>query len=167
MILAHRKGRKMSTDAEDIIALCLLFRDIYIYCLLARQTISSHSLVTESFGTRPPDFDLCEPICMPCLDEQLQLQLKCERPAQNSRHFTTWGDLHKTKQCDPVPGKILGIVGQDPTDSKSNWLLVDMFQFCFHSFEIYSIDSSKMMGNPPEVSNLNRLFLKLNRFICN
>ena len=34
-------------------------------------------------------------------------------------------------------------------------------------FEIYSIDSSKMIGNSYEVSNFNRLFLKLNRFIWN
>ena len=60
-------------------------------------------------------------------------------------------------------------VGQDPSDSKSNWLHVDIiFRFCFDSFEVYScIDSSRMMGNSPEVLTFNRLFLKLNRFICN
>ena len=62
----------MSTDAEHIIALCLLCVCVYIYCLLAMQIIYSHSLVTESFETMPPDFDLCEPICMRCLDEQLR-----------------------------------------------------------------------------------------------
>ena len=31
----------------------------------------------------------------------------------------------------PVPGKFLGIGGQDPSDSKSNQLHVDIFQFCF------------------------------------
>ena len=32
---------------------------------------------------------------------------------------------------------------------------------------VYSfIDSSKMIGNSPKVSNFNRSFLKLNRFIC-
>ena len=37
-----------------------------------------------------------------------------------------------------------------------------------HLFEVYSVDSgSKMIGHFPEVSNLRRLFLKLNRFICN
>ena len=47
---------------------------------------------------------------------------------------------------------------------------VDIVRFwCFHSLEVYySIDSSKMMGNPPEVlMKFNRLFLKLSRFICN
>ena len=65
-----------------------------------------------------------------------------------------------------VPGEFLGIVvGQDPRDSKPNRLHVDIiFWFCFHSFEeVYSsIDSSKMFGNSPEVSNFNRLFLILN-----
>ena len=32
---------------------------------------------------------------------------------------------------------------------------------------IYSIDGSKVIGNFPAVLNCNRLFLKLNRFICN
>ena len=67
-----------------------------------------------------------------------------------------------------MPGKSLGIVGQDPSDSKSNQLHVDIFRFCFHSFEVYSIiDSSKMIANSPEVSHFNRLFLKLNWCIHN
>ena len=66
-----------------------------------------------------------------------------------------------------MPGKFLGIVGQDPSDSKSTRLHVDIFWFCFHSFKVYFVDSSKMIGNSPEVSNFNRLFLKLNRFISN
>jgi hypothetical protein len=32
---------------------------------------------------------------------------------------------------------------------------------------VCSINSSKTISNSPEVSNFNRLFLKLNRFICN
>ena len=36
----------------------------------------------------------------------------------------------------PVPMKFLGIVGQDPSDSKSNWIHVDIFRFFFHSFEV-------------------------------
>ena len=77
---------------------------------------------------------------------------------------TSKSNLHT---YSPVPGKFLGIVGQEPSDSKSSWLHVDIFRFCFHSFEVYFfIDSSKMIGNFPEVSNFNRLFLKLNQFIC-
>ena len=30
-----------------------------------------------------------------------------------------------------VPVKFLGIVGQDPSDSKSSRLYVDIFRFCF------------------------------------
>ena len=67
----------------------------------------------------------------------------------------------------PMLGNFLGTVNQDPSDSKSNRLHVVIFWFWFHSFEVYSIDSSKMIGNPPKVSNFNWLFLKLNRFICN
>ena len=68
--------------------------------------------------------------------------------------------------CLSVRGKFLDIVSQDPSDSKSNRLHVDIFWFCFPSFEVlYFIDSSKMIGNPPEVANFNWLFLKLNWFI--
>ena len=63
--------------------------------------------------------------------------------------------------------KFLGKVNQDPSDSKSNRLHVNIFWFCFHSFEIYSIDSSKMINNFPEVSNFNQVVFKLNQFICN
>jgi hypothetical protein len=63
-----------------------------------------------------------------------------------------------------MPGKFLGIVGQDPSDSKSNGLHVDIFWFSFYSFEVYS---SRMIGILPGVLNFNRLFLKLNWFICN
>ena len=67
-----------------------------------------------------------------------------------------------------MPRKLLGIVSQDPSDSKSNRLHVDILRFCFiHLRYIPSIDSSKMIDNSPKVSNCNRLFLKLNQFICN
>ena len=66
-----------------------------------------------------------------------------------------------------VPENFLDIVGQDPSDSKSNQLHVDIIRFGVDSFEVYSIHSSKMIGKSPEVSNFSRLFLKLNRFICN
>ena len=75
--------------------------------------------------------------------------------------------LRKPKGYAPVPGKFLGIVGQDPSDCKGNRLHVHIFQVCLHSFEVYSIDSSEMIGKFPEVLNFNRLFLELNQFICN
>ena len=60
-----------------------------------------------------------------------------------------------------MPGKFLRIIvgGQDPSDSKSNRLHVDVVRFCFYSMEVYSIDSSKMVGNSPEVSNFNRFII--------
>ena len=63
---------------------------------------------------------------------------------------------------DQVPGSFWGIVGQDPSNSKSNWLHVRHLLVLLYSFEVYSIYSSKMIGNSLEVSNYNRLFLKLN-----
>ena len=46
-------------------------------------------------------------------------------------------------------------------------LHVDILRICFHSFEVYSIDSSEMIRKIPGVSNSNRLFLNLNVFMCN
>jgi hypothetical protein len=75
-----------------------------------------------------------------------------------------------------VIGEILGIVGwhqcpgiflaksvKIPVILNPTGEHVDIFRFCL---EAYSIDSSKMTGNSPEVSNFNRLVLRLNRFIC-
>ena len=50
---------------------------------------------------------------------------------------------------------------------KSNRLHVDILRFSFIKLGVYSIDSSKMVGNFLVVLNFNRLFLKINRFICN
>ena len=36
-----------------------------------------------------------------------------------------------SNSCRSVPRKFLGIFSQDPSDSKSNQLHVDIFQFCF------------------------------------
>ena len=61
-------------------------------------------------------------------------------------------------------------VSQDPSDTESSRLViyVDILPGLLDSFAIYSIDSSKMIGNSPEVSSFNQLFLKRNRFtICN
>ena len=68
----------------------------------------------------------------------------------------------KTQNLEPetVLGKFLVRVGQDPSDSKSSWLHVDIFQFCFMHLG-YTMDSSKMINNPPEVSSFNQLCLKL------
>ena len=62
------------------------------------------------------------------------------------------------------PGRFLGIIGWDPSDSKSNRLTSSVL---LYSCEVYFIDSSKMNGMFPEVFNFHQLFLKLNWFIYN
>ena len=66
---------------------------------------------------------------------------------------------------------ILGIIGQTPSIyiymSKSVRWHVDIFQVFLHWFEVYSIDSSRMIGNPLEISKFNQLNVKLNHFMCN
>ena len=75
--------------------------------------------------------------------------------------------LHQSLYVQSNARKFLGIIGEDPSDSKSNRIHVDIFQFLLDSFEVYSIDSSKMIGNFPKVLNFNWLFLKLGQLICN
>ena len=73
--------------------------------------------------------------------------------------------MNRSQQC---PGSFSwAYIGQDPSDSKSNQLNVDIFRFCFHLNEVYSIDSSETIDEIPEVSNFKQFFLELNRFICN
>ena len=43
--------------------------------------------------------------------------------------------------CNQSPGRILGIIGQDPSVPESKRLHVDIFWFFFVTFEAYSIDS--------------------------
>ena len=57
----------------------------------------------------------------------------------------------------PVIGEIFGC----------NRLHVDILRFLHYKIGVYSINYSKMIGNYPAVLNFNRLFLKLNWFICN
>ena len=47
--------------------------------------------------------------------------------------------------CCAVPGEFLGIVSQDPNESKSNLVRLDNFWFFFNSCEVYFIDSSKVI----------------------
>ena len=121
------------------------------------------------------------PNCLTQLEENIETEiggfhnlhlLRCLIITYNVCFFWLQVSLCITQVSDmsqPVPGKFLDmIVGQDASDSKSNRLHVDIFRFCFHSFEVYScIDSCKMIGKFPEVSNFNRLFLEVNRFVCN
>ena len=68
---------------------------------------------------------------------------------------------------DQWSGRLLGVIGWDPSVCKSNWLHVDILRFSFVKLAyILQIPQKCMMGNFPAVLNFNRLFLKLNRFIC-
>ena len=67
-----------------------------------------------------------------------------------------------------MPRKFWGIIESvkilvilNPT----GWLHVDIFRFCFHSFEVYAVDSSKMIGNPPPKSRDSRILHILNSLI--
>ena len=65
-------------------------------------------------------------------------------------HFGGGGFQFPRAEWDllPVPEKFLGIVGQEPSDFKSNWLHVDIFQFCFtHLRYIVWIPLSHCPGN--------------------
>ena len=66
-----------------------------------------------------------------------------------------------------MPGKFLGIVGQDLSDYESNRLHVDIFRLSFIYLRYTeSMNSSKMFGNYLAILNFNRLFLKLNESTC-
>ena len=82
----------------------------------------------------------------------------------------------KTKETvGPMPGKeVFGHISYIESVkiqvilSSTGYLSISSSFDAFIHFEAYSIDSSKMIGNSPaEVSGFDRLFLKLNRFICN
>ena len=66
-----------------------------------------------------------------------------------------------------MSGDILGHNRLISSVSKSNRLHTEIFLLLLKEIGVYSIDSSKMMGNFPEVLNFNQLNLKLDWFICN
>ena len=68
-----------------------------------------------------------------------------------------------------MSGEVFGLDSlKDSSVSKCNRLHVVINLSVFlHQFEVRSTQTSNMIGNVPEVLNLNGLFLELNRFICN
>ena len=65
-------------------------------------------------------------------------------------------------------GRFLGIIGRDPSVCKSDRLPVHIFRFFLYWNGVYFITSVKVIGNSHGVlMKFNRLFLKINRFICN
>ena len=81
----------------------------------------------------------------------------------NNNNSTTLSSFenNSSKQC---PKRNLGIIGEDPSASKSTRLHVCDLLIFLYQFEVYSIDLSKMMGFFSKVLNWKRLFLKLNKF---
>jgi hypothetical protein len=75
--------------------------------------------------------------------------------------------IQKWVSLPPVPGKFLDIVGQDPSNSKSNRLHVDIFRFCFIHLKYIPRIPLKRSVSFMKPLNFNRLFLKLNRLIYN
>ena len=72
----------------------------------------------------------------------------------------------QVKTLGKLPGKLWNNIGKNPIVFKSNQLHVVIFWYFLHWIEVYSMNSSKVMGYFPEPLNLNSLFLKPNRFIC-
>ena len=101
------------------------------------------------------------------------LQLFTFSVRQFWRFFNGW--MEGTRWCIGIAGRgasqwserFLGITDWDPSVCKSNRLHVHIVQFSFIKFGVYSIYSSKMTGDFLAILNFNRLFLKLDRFICN
>ena len=58
------------------------------------------------------------------------------------------------------------MINQNLSVSKSNQFHVVIFRGLFINFDVYTIDSSRMMHNSFEVLKSNWLFLKLKWFIC-
>jgi hypothetical protein len=58
--------------------------------------------------------------------------------------------------CCLVLQNILGIVGQDPSDSKIQPVTCSHLSVLLYSIEVFPIDSTKMIGNSLEVSNFNQ-----------
>jgi hypothetical protein len=53
------------------------------------------------------------------------------------------------------------MIGRDPSSSNTDWLHAAILWFLY-LIEESSTNSSKLIGNFPEVSNLNQFFLQLN-----
>ena len=59
----------------------------------------------------------------------------------------------------------LGTIGQDSSVSKTDWFHVDISRFFFTKIKEYSANPSQWIGHFAKALNVNRLFLKLDRFM--
>jgi hypothetical protein len=64
-------------------------------------------------------------------------ELQRSWPHPGARHVISLvrGNMELPIQC---PRRFLGIIGRDPSVSKSNWLHIDIFQIFLHQFEVVS-----------------------------
>ena len=93
--------------------------------------------------------------------KQVYLELTQRRHLWDWRSFV-WEPPHQWS------GKFLGIItGWDPSVLQVQPVTCWHPPVFLYKIGIYSIDSSKMIGNFLAVLNFNQLFFKLNRFICN
>lgn len=69
-------------------------------------------------------------------------------------HFGLTWSCQNGARLQSESERFLGVVGQKPSVSKTNRLHIccDLLVFIYY-FEVYSIDSTKMWGNFPEVFN--------------
>jgi hypothetical protein len=96
-------------------------------------------------------------LALPPLTLLAKLPVRTSRPRLSVPHLpkTVVAHVHSDDCLEPtvytaVPRKFLSIVGQHPINYKSNRLHVNIFRCCFYSFEVYSIDSSEMIGKSPK-----------------
>ena len=86
----------------------------------------------------------------------------------NPHYMWGWGaPPPRTPGPHQWSGRFLGITGRDPSVCKSNRLHCSHPPVFLYKNGVCSINSSRMIGKFPAVLNFNRLFLRLDRFICN
>ena len=73
-------------------------------------------------------------------------------------------DIEEFNQC---LGRSWGMIIHNTRFFKSNWLHGVIIQFHSFIYLRFIPDFFKTVGNFPKVSNLNALYSKLHRFICN
>ena len=88
------------------------------------------------------------------------LALACRHLAWLDRHLAPDGQL----QC---PGRIVGIIGQDPSVPKSNRSHAVIFLFFFVNVQYIPYIPLKSWVTFLKSSTSTGIFLRLNRFICN
>ena len=88
--------------------------------------------------------------------------------------YACGGRVDTLKKCSALSRRyrgdqwvILEHNGRDPSVSKTNLVTVAIFRFSFIRLRSIFLNYSIWIGNVPKVLNLNRLFFKLNQFICN